>query len=75
MASLSKIIPNSAGIDIGATKIFIAVEDCEVKSFNTFTDDYLKAIVYLKEHNVTSVAMRHSHANGRSNRCLLDSTF
>jgi len=57
MASLSKIIPNSAGIDIGATKIFIAVEDCEVKSFNTFTDDYLKAIVYLKEHNVTSVAM------------------
>jgi len=57
MASLSKINPNSAGIDIGASKIFIAVEDCEVKSFNTFTDDYLKAIAYLKEHNINSVAM------------------
>ena len=57
MASLNKINPNSAGIDIGSSKIFIAIEDCEVKSFNTFTDDYLKAIVYLKEHNVTSVAM------------------
>lgn len=57
MASLNKINPNSAGIDIGSSKIFTAVEDGEVKSFNTFTDDYLKAIVYLKEQNVTSVAM------------------
>lgn len=57
MASLNKINPNSAGIDIGSSKIFIAVEDCEVKSFGTFTDDYLKAIAYLKEHNITSVAM------------------
>jgi transposase len=57
MASLNKINPHSAGIDIGSSKIFIAIEDSEVKSFNTFTDDYLKAIAYLKEHNVTSVAM------------------
>jgi hypothetical protein len=57
MASLNKINPNSAGIDIGSSKVFIAVEDCEVKSCNTFTDDYLKAILYLKEHKVTSVAM------------------
>lgn len=57
MASLSKINPLSAGIDIGASKIFIALEDSEVKSFNTFTDDYLKAIAWLNEHNVNSVAM------------------
>ena len=75
MASLNKINSNSAGIDIGSSKIFITVEDCEVKSFNTFTDDYLKAIVYLKEHNITSIAMRHSRAYGRSNRCLLDSSL
>ncbi len=57
MSSLSKINPNCAGIDIGSESIFIGIENCEVASFGTFTDDYLKAIAYLKEHNITSVAM------------------
>lgn len=55
--SLDKINPHSAGIDIGSDSIFIGIEEKEVTSFGTFTDDYLKAIAYLKEHNITSVAM------------------
>jgi len=57
MASLSTIHPHCAGIDIGSEKIFISVEEQPVQSFGTFTDDYLKAIAFLKEHKVTSVAM------------------
>ena len=57
MSTLQKINPNCAGIDIGNESIFIGVEGKEVKSFGTFTDDYLKAITYLKEHNITAVAM------------------
>jgi len=57
MASLQTINPHCAGIDIGSEKIFISVEGQEVKSFGTFTDEYLIAIAYLKEHKVTSVAM------------------
>lgn len=57
MSSLSKINPNCAGIDIGSESIFIGIEHCDVASFGTFTDDYLKAIAYLQEHHITSVAM------------------
>lgn len=56
-SKISKIHPNAAGIDIGSEKIFIGIEDKEVKSFCTFTVDYLKAIEYLKENNITTVAM------------------
>ena len=54
---LKKVFPKSAGIDIGSEKIFIGIEDKEVKSFNTFTDGYLKAIEYLKENKISTVAM------------------
>jgi transposase len=57
MPSLSKINPHCAGIDIGSESIFIGIEDCDVTSFGTFTDEYLKAIAYLKEHLITAVAM------------------
>jgi len=57
MSSLSKINPNCAGIDIGNESIFIGIEEQEVASFGTFTDDYLVAIAYLKEHKITAVAM------------------
>ncbi len=57
MSTLQKINPNCAGIDIGSESIFIGIENCDVASFGTFTDDYLKAIAYLKEHNITAVAM------------------
>ncbi len=57
MSTLEKINPNCAGIDIGSEAIFIAVEDQEVVSFGTFTDDYLKAIAYLQGHSIRSVVM------------------
>lgn len=57
MANLRKINPKCAGIDIGSEKIFISIEHQEVRSFGTFTDEFLNAIAYLKEHKITSVAM------------------
>ena len=57
MSTLNTINPNCAGIDIGSETIFIGIENQQVRSFGTFTDEFLKAIAYLKEHNITSVAM------------------
>jgi transposase len=57
MANLPTINPHSAGIDIGSEKVFIGIEGQPVKSFGTFTDEYLKAIAYLKDHKITSVVM------------------
>jgi Transposase IS116/IS110/IS902 family./Transposase. len=57
MSSLSKINPNCAGIDIGNESIFVGIEDCDVTSFGTFTDDYINLIAFLKEHNITTVVM------------------
>lgn len=53
--------PNAAGIDIGATEIFVAVpsdrSDKPVQRFDTFTDDLHKAAKWLKECEIDSVAM------------------
>lgn len=57
MEEFTVVHPNCAGIDIGSEKIFIGVENKEVVSFGTFTDDYLKAIAFLKEHNIIHVVM------------------
>ena len=54
---ISVVNNNTAGIDIGSRKIFIGIADKPVVSYNTFTDDYLHAVTYLKENNITSVAM------------------
>ncbi len=57
MSNLSKIFPNSAGIDIGGEKVFAATEGQPVKSFRTFTASYRELGAYLKEYRVTHVAM------------------
>jgi transposase len=57
MSKLSKIFPNSAGIDIGSEKVFVAVEESEVKNFRTFTASYRDLSKYLKDKGVTHVAM------------------
>jgi hypothetical protein len=53
--------PNSAGIDVGATEIYIAIpEDLSNKSvrrFETFTDDLHVAAKWLKECGIESIAM------------------
>lgn len=55
--NLSVVNNNTAGIDIGSRKIFIALADKTVVSFGTFTDDFLQAVTYLKQNNISSVAM------------------
>jgi transposase len=57
MSNLSKICLNSAGIDIGSEKVFVAIEDQPVKNFRTFTAAYRELGLYLKEHKITHIAM------------------
>jgi transposase len=53
--------PNSAGIDVGATEIYVAVPDDRsdesVRCFDTFTDDLHKSAKWLKECSIDSIAM------------------
>jgi len=53
--------PDAAGIDIGATEIFVAVPpdrvDENVRSFPTFTQDLYALADWLKQCGVTTVAM------------------
>lgn len=46
-----------AGIDIGASKIFVSPDGSEVVNFDTFTADYYKCAQYLLEKGCLSVAM------------------
>jgi transposase len=57
MGKLSKIFPNSAGIDIGSEKVYVGIEDKPVRNFRTFTSSYRELGAYLKECNITHVAM------------------
>lgn len=54
---MEKIHKNAAGIDIGSTKVFVGTEDQQVRSFETFTSDFKVLAEYLKNKNVTTVAM------------------
>lgn len=62
--NIRKINHSTAGIDIGASEIFIALENKPVVSFPTFTENYLQAIAYLKENKITSVAMEATGVSG-----------
>jgi len=57
MGNLSKIFPNSAGIDIGSEKVYVSIEDQPVRNYKTFTVCYRDLGNYLKENNITHVAM------------------
>ena len=54
---MEKIRENAAGIDIGAKKVFVAIEGQEVRYFFTFTEDFEKLRDYLYEHKIETVAM------------------
>lgn len=54
---MEKIRSNAAGIDIGAKKVFTAVEGQPVVSHFTFTEDFYNLRDYLLGHNVETVAM------------------
>lgn len=57
MGELKKILDNTAGIDIGSEKVFVALEGKVVRNFRTFTSSYNELCIYLKEHGVKHVAM------------------
>lgn len=54
---MKKIRKFVAGIDIGAKKLFVSINDLPVKIFGTFTEDLELLAIYLKSHNIETVAM------------------
>src|SRR5690554_6806545 len=54
---MDKIRKNAAGIDIGSKKIFVAIENEPVRSFETFTEDLILSKDYLLSHGIETVAM------------------
>lgn len=54
---MRKIRKQAAGIDIGSRKVFVGIENSEVKSFDTFTEDLELLGDYLVKNNITTVAM------------------
>lgn len=60
-SKLPVLNPNAAGIDIGATEIYVAVppdrDSSPVRRFSTFTEDLIALAEWLRECRVTDVAM------------------
>lgn len=54
---IKKINPQAAGIDIGASKIFVCAKDDEYKTFGCFTHEFKQAAAYIKANNSNEVAM------------------
>ena len=54
---MKKIRQHAAGIDIGAKKIFVSIENQPVKTFDCFTEDLEQLALYLVGHNIETVAM------------------
>ena len=58
MSKIRKIIEHAAGIDIGSQKVFVALEDKAVKSFETFTSSYQALIKYLQKNKITHITIK-----------------
>ncbi|MFA5817803.1 MAG: IS110 family transposase [Bacteroidales bacterium] len=54
---MKKIRENAARIDIGAKRVFVSVDEQEVKNFFTFTEDLEQLRDYLLKHKIVTVAM------------------
>src|ERR1700750_2743078 len=58
---LHEPVPDAAGIDLGATEIWVAVgpDRCQlpVRKFGTFTQDLLAILEWLQECGIRTVAM------------------
>lgn len=54
---MKKIRKHVAGIDIGAKKLFVSIENQPVKIFDTFTEDLELLCTYLLNHKIETVAM------------------
>jgi len=57
--SLEVINPNAAGIDVGSRSHWVAVgqDSQDIKEFGVYTVDHNELIVWLKKHNVSTIAM------------------
>ena len=57
--SLEVVNPNAAGIDIGSRSYWVAVgQDAQdVREFGVYTEDYHELSIWLKKHNVSTIAM------------------
>jgi transposase len=59
--SLECIEPNAAGIDVGATEVYVAVpperDSAPVRCFKTFTEDLRQMAAWLRQCRVSTVAM------------------
>ncbi len=57
--SLEVVNPNASGIDVGSRSHWVAVgQDAQdIKEFGVYTEDHQKLSLWLKDHNVTTVAM------------------
>ncbi|MCF6167130.1 transposase [Lutibacter sp.] len=54
---MKKTRKHVAGIDIGAKKLFVSIENQPVKTFDTFTEDLELLSSYLVRHKIATVAM------------------
>lgn len=54
---MEKFRKNAAGLDIGAQDVYVGLENGEVQSFKTFTEDFKNLTSYLIENNVETIAM------------------
>ena len=54
---INQIHSHAAGIDVGSQKIFVALLGEQPCCFDTFTAGFIAARDYLREHEVTTVAM------------------
>jgi hypothetical protein len=51
--------PNAAGIDVGSRSHYVAIgqEPEDVREFGVYAEDLKACAAYLKENNITTVAM------------------
>lgn len=55
--TIDKILPGIGAIDIGLSEVYVAVGDQPVRRFGTHLCDVRDTLAYLKNHQVTQVAM------------------
>ena len=76
--SLSCIEPHAAGVDVGATEIFVAVpqdrDPSPVRSFETFTEDLHRLKDWLQQCHITTVAIAYASHCTSLGRCETFST-
>jgi hypothetical protein len=70
---LHNLNPNAAGVDVGATEIYIAVpadrDSQPVRHFSTFTEDLHAAADWLKSCNIETVAIVYASHCTSFGRC------